>query len=506
MAYLLQDDDEQNQQGQQGQQIAGPQGGNVIPTDNTGQVGQPVQNSSGQASGQLSGTGQSSSQAPQQASDQKGTGFRNVSEYINQNKNQSQGLADRAAGAITNKIDTAKSNINNSATSFQDQVQQNTVNLNQDVADRAAQDAYQFSQNQGDVDQFKNMYAGQYKGPQSFEGQDNYQDILSGVNQAKDYAKLADNESGRTEILKSLQQNNTKSNGMAALDNLLLQTNQGASDTLKSAASGAFSLDDFLQSISGQQNQNVQNARDTSQQTAQGLQERFQGQGGVYDQFVGGLDQRVTDARTRADATTQSILDQLANGTISPDQASYLGLDEQQLAGATGQIDRLNYLNDFFGDKGLLGEEYRGTDLSPYASRNSTSEAALSRQNVGTQDDFMKLQALSDLLGTDNNVLQQNEQLGTASDDLVDFDLNNFMSDYGQNVNTRESALDRYNMLSKEWDSFKGNSKKQVEKRAYSGVKARNLDEYLKQRGFSVNDSSLEKIHPWRSAVPGIGL
>jgi len=488
MAFLLQDDDDQNQQ----QQIASPQGSTVIGTggnENQGNQNQFAGSQAGAGGGSQVGGATQPSQAPLKSSDQKGTGFMNVQQYIDQNKNQAQGLAQKTANTITGKIDSAKSNVNQKANSFQNMVNQNTVNLNQDMASRAAENPYDFSQNQNDVAEFKKMYSGNYQGPQSFEGQDNFQDILQGINSAKNQAELSNTESGRTEILKSMQRNPTKSSGMAALDNLLLQTNSDASQTLKDASAGAFDLDNFLSSISGQQNQNVQNARTTNQQTGKALQEQFIGQGGVRDQFSQRLDNNVLNARSNATTKNQGIMDAVKGGQITPEQAQYLGLDAAQFADVGSQVERLDFLNNFFGDQNLLGEQNRRINLQDFISQNQTPEAAFTRQNVASQDDFARSQALSDLLGMDNNLLSE-QDIGTANDDLIDFDLDNFKGDTNQKLKTREDALTRYDSLKREWASVENKLRNQQPVLA----KSRNFNDYLKERGFSVLDSSLKEL------------
>lgn len=499
MAYAYQQDNEQDQAAQDNAQAASAQGSSVITQDQGPQSPQGQQQNLSSAPSQMGGgSAQSGSQGQptRKQTPSGGSGFANISNYLEQNQPQAMKLGERVAGSITDKANQAREGIDQGSQSFQDQVNQNMVQYNQDLADRAAQDPSQFAQNQEDVDAFRQMYSGQYQGPQSFEQQENYGDILSQITGAKNQAQLAGTEQGRKQLVTELQQSKRPSQGIASLNNMLLQNSPEAINPINQASEQAFDLDAYFDEVLGESNRLAQQAAEQSALAGQQTQQQFLGEGGVYDQIVGDLDQRVSDARSNAGQTTQQIIDALASGQITPEQASYLGIDESQLVGISDQLGRMNELNDILGN--YLTPDQMGQDFSNYLTQTGTPEAVLNRQNVATQDDYLRLQALSDLLGVDNNVLQD-QGLGTATDDLVDFDLNNFMGDFSQNLNTREDALKRYQALEKLYNKYLKN-----DPWAQNSFGVNSFEQFMNKSGFSGAGSDLRPMkvsgqHGWEA-------
>lgn len=221
----------------------------VISSDNTSQVSAP-------------GAGASTSNPAQQ---KQGTGFTNLSTYVNANQDQSGDMANNVVSGLRSGLDSANSGLNSLSTSVNNDIQKNTVNDNGFI------DSLKSSSNLSSPD-IKSQYDKQtigYKGPNSLNDYQPYQDLsqkFSGLDQQE--KSLNDTNSIRN-TLKSNYNRPDYTTGQNTLDAFLTTSGKGA-DTLNNFKQGyeAQNPSRNFQNVSTDLNNRLANARKTTNDTA----------------------------------------------------------------------------------------------------------------------------------------------------------------------------------------------------------------------------------------------
>lgn len=449
MAYVLQDED-QNQQQMQGDAPAQPQGGQSATLGTSPGGGAPAGGQQGQRS------------------------FANISSYLAQNKPQASKLADKVGGYVTGKVEGANQALEQGQQVFNQGLQDNKVEFNQNLVNQFGQDPTKVGQDQ--QAQLRKQLSGQYQGPQGLD-----QDVFNKGNDATNTAKLTESESGRKQLLSNVQNKNRATAGVSSLNNLLLQNDPEAKAKTEALRGSAGDLDSRLQSAGQNAAQQAAAAKAKAAEAGQKTQQAFTGEQGFVNQFKQNLDQRTQAAKTQAQERTAAAEKLIKGGdnlkNLTPEQKAQalqdLGLSEEEYNKvSTGynenvaksfklgkdfdvnQQEYVDYVNrgkaaGKWRNNGFLGqinkdaiasyEDYnnRQNKWGTYAdvlgvgskdlSNLSTVEGLgtddnMVRQKVATKDDLAKLQAYNSLLGIDDQYIQDNSNLGTFNADLVNFD------------------------------------------------------------------------------------
>jgi hypothetical protein len=365
---LEQDKDSQNQAGQSGS-VNLSQGSTT-----------PAGTTSSSASGQ--------SQAP--ASGKKaldtGSGYQNLDKYLQ--TNQSQQFGNQVLGKVQGTLDSAKQNQSQATNQFT-----NAVNSSNSTPDQATVNDTIAKADPTQSQTFQGWMNQSYQGPKSLaEDQDAYNKYWSGTNQAQTNAQQLGSEAGRFSLLDSYFGKPQYNFGQKSLDNLLVQQSGLGSQTqniqnqaaqLKSQGDAqAKTLQGVAATRAGQVDQNrqmVNNAFDAAQSQAQGA-----------------VNQTLTDAQAQRTAQQQKLQSDLTNGSLDDDELSSLGLQS--------------------------GQNLYNTDLTKYMNSNSDP---ITKEQVATDDQRSRLNALSQLAGQSQSYLGDKQDLGKA----YGFDLNKFNTD-----------------------------------------------------------------------------
>lgn len=246
MAYqedFIQDDDTKNAQPT----------GQVLSSDNTSPVAQP-------------GAGADSSAPASSASPQTGTGFTNLSTYVDANKEQSGDMANNITNGIQSGLDTAKTGLDDLSKNVNADVTKNTVTDNGYI-DSLKQNPMSVTNPQSQA-QYNSQTAG-YQGPNSVNDYQPYQDL------SDKYGKLDAQEKSLSDpfaIKQTLKDNYSRpsyTGGENTLDAFLTTSGAGA-DNLNKFKSGYDANNPYtnFQNTTTDLNSRLANAKATTNQTA----------------------------------------------------------------------------------------------------------------------------------------------------------------------------------------------------------------------------------------------
>ena len=286
MAYqqdFLEEDDKAQDPGQ---------GGQVLSSD------APTSSAPGSQSGSVAGS----------SSPKQGSGFTNLSQYVDANKDQAAGMAKGITGKINNDISSTQQQANAFVDNTKQTADQNTVKSNQSF-----QDALKLNPDARAEKQWAGMFDSQtagYKGPNDVTGMQPYQDISKKFQGIDQQAKsLKDPMKVGQAIQETYKQPNQQyTRGQGTLDSFL--TTSGA---------GADSLNDFQNKYS-------------QMNLAKGWEDQTQA-----------ANKSLADAKTSSEATRKQTMDSLAEGVRAQDafakqlQASKAQAEQEAAAAAAAK-------------------------------------------------------------------------------------------------------------------------------------------------------------------------
>lgn len=212
-----------------------------------------------------------STEAPSKMGGAKDSGsFTNLNQYLEANKENAGQMGTKIASDITGQGQATRAGIQDTSTEFNQLADQGTLagldkapeearNIVQQA--RTGAKSAQIDQNQ--MSRFGEIANAQYKGPQDLTGTTKYANTAQQYEKAQQAAKNASSDEGRFNLLKDAYARPTYSQGQQNLDNLLLTGNQGAKESIQSAATG---LNDLSGLWSGAQSNAAQLA--SQRQTA----------------------------------------------------------------------------------------------------------------------------------------------------------------------------------------------------------------------------------------------
>lgn len=311
MAFLPQGQNQQQDQNQQGTQNQIP----VIPS---------LQGSGGPTASQTGGTTNTASPASSPS-----TPWQNVSSYLQANAGQAGSVANVLAGNLTNQYNTANQAIGNENQNFGQQIQSGRVPLNQSMADQAAATPGSFVQDPNNVAAFQKMWNANYSGPQNFSQSNDYSNLQSQVQNAQTNAGLVNQ--GTKGLMTLLQQaesaqGKNPTQGITALDSLLLQEDPSNFSTIANAAAPFSGLTNYLSSTQQGLDTQAQQAASEAANTKNTLQNQFLGPNGVVQNMTNQQNAALQDLSKQATTYDNSITDvinRLNTGQPLTDQQIY---------------------------------------------------------------------------------------------------------------------------------------------------------------------------------------
>lgn len=348
-----------------------------------------------------------------------GTGYTNIQDYLNANKDATKGLSEKVAGVVTGAANTAKSKVDEARTAASGAVSAATPTYNQDLVKSAISNPLDFSANEENVKNLTALRDATYKGPTSFETTEGYQPALSSIMKAEEKGTLAQTPGGYEELVKEVNPSTYKA-GKSALNQQLLQASPEAQQTIGESAESTKTLKDYL----AQSGQIVAPEIAAAKKANEDVSSRVKGEleTGIID-FEKLLENRAAQQRTqeenyvnmaKAFLSPQSLM---ASSIATPKEvealSTRLGITPAQVATIIAKAKEAR--------PSPLAVRFGGVDpLSLQDYLTIRPETAITGQNVATADDLARYQALNSLAGLSRGYLDES-QLGRAPD-LVDLD------------------------------------------------------------------------------------
>lgn len=401
MAYEYEDPNDEDELDQNGQPIAGTGGG--LLTSAPGQ---------GSAAGPTAG---SDFRSPQSAGF---SGFTDINAYLDANRDQTADLSQKVAGKLTEEEQSVRSDIGKAGQDADAAINSAAIRPDEALVSRATSNPADFVKNAADVEAFKKQRDATYGGPAGV-ADETAASLRNRISEAQRRAKGVDTESGREELLRSL--NPTATKGMFTLDNMLLGADPNSRQTISAAAAPFETLGTYLDETSGTATSKADQARADADASRNLVASKLTGPEGALPGFEKDLNERLAWEQGQEQYQLDRILRGLQGYSVWRDDVGEVGANQDQL-------DELKaYAN-------MLQNQYKvDPQASTYVKPRSVQEG-ITRQNFASQDDYANYLALADLAGIDPTFLHEEDmaQAGAYPRDFVDFDytgLNNSVRD-----------------------------------------------------------------------------
>lgn len=309
---------------------------------------------------------------------QQGSGYTNIQRIVQ--ANQGNKLGQTVGQGIQQAGQQVSGQLNQAQNQFQQQTGQNQVNTaqNQQLAQNVLANPDQFidpNSAQGQQgNQFSQLLSGVYQGPKTLQNAQQLQGQASDVAQMNQALGSA---GGRMGLLSRFVGNPQYNSGQQTLDSLLLGKSQG--QDLSQARLATAGL--------GKKVAGAEQGAEAQAGIQSGAAQAFGNQ--LRDQFgnkISGMDtnlqQQAKDAQTARDTQYQQTIKDLQSGQLNQQEASLLGINPNQ------EITE-NMLNN----------------IGNYVTENPLKASA---QNIASQQDYARLNALRQLGGQNVNSDTQN--------------------------------------------------------------------------------------------------
>lgn len=296
---------------------------------------------------------------PGQESSKKSSGqYANIQSYLDTNQEQAGEMGNKLASSVEQKGTEAKAGVDKLASSVS-KIEAYDPNAaigkaNSLTADEKAQ--YQSIKSTGG-----------YTGPRDIGGVDNYQDVETKARQATEAAKGASTEQGQQALLKETYARPTYSAGQNKLDQVLLGGSQTGKKALQDVSSKYSGLEDLFKDTSTQVGNTINDNINTAYYNQQAFTPAEQA---AKDALLNPIQARAQQKNIDNPAAIARAQDDLSDENVFDDILSKIGLQE--------------------------GQNIYDLNLANYLNPNQTQVGI---NNVATNDERMKYQALSDLFG-----------------------------------------------------------------------------------------------------------
>jgi Txe/YoeB family toxin of Txe-Axe toxin-antitoxin module len=400
MAYYS--DDEEQQVGGSG----GETGAGAISKPGSGIV------SGGTTGGQ--GGAAPAAEAKQSTPGNTASPFVGIKEYLNANKQQSGKLGGQVGGFVGGRVDQANEALKGAEQNFGQQVDQNTVKLDQNLLNEIKADPTKVAADQAKLQQAKNMQKA-YSGPTDFQSNQAYQAAAPTVQKAQTTAENLGTAQGQKQILtdQQLETRGGKVNrGAATLDQALLQASPEAKEALKPTQEKAAGLKNTIdQTIQNAMNK-VSGAQQQSAASNKQLNDLYNQQ---FQSQQQALSQRAAQANQEVQQYNEALKGRLYNGDVTDQDLAYLGINRNDFNSLRGDFEQ------YVPNEGLGG--YTNPGLTQFQNYMQANAPGATAQNVASAEDYARAQALSQLAGFGGDYLSNPNMANTFNRDSVNFDL-----------------------------------------------------------------------------------
>lgn len=262
-------------------------------------------------------------------SQQRSSGrFVNLQKYLQANKDfnkEGGGIAGRVTEKVQEKGQQTSQGIGQLSSGFQQQAQGGRIQYNAGLIGQAIADPTAATKDPGRFAAIKQQMSGQYGGPQNLQQVDGYQQSQQQVQNLQDIAQNSQAPGGRFNLLKQTFNRPTYSTGQTRLDSLLL--NRGDKSQLQNLINTSQQVaQDQTQGLSSAEQQASQLASQYQQEaagTAAQTEETFRT--GIND-FTGGLNRLVDQARAQQEAARAELAKRLNSGKFTNNDLAKLGI------------------------------------------------------------------------------------------------------------------------------------------------------------------------------------
>lgn len=341
--------------------------------------------------------------------------FVGIKSYIDANKQQAQKLGDQTANVINESANQARQGLSGLQNQFG---QQAVGKQNDQEALNKANQAETLNDQQKQT--LKDQYNAQYTGPSDLTDLGEYTNVGNKINKAFQNIQNSGTEEGRMGLISQVNQK-PRTQGMNTFDNALLQSGGGREKIAQSAQANQDINDQYLSNANLMAQQQAADAKAMTDATRNQTQTAIQGAQNTLGQNIS---QRLANMR-------QGIVD--TNNLVTQD----LGDNPYDLDERTMELFGLNPNDRLFNLK-----------LNDYLTMANPSD--LSQSNIATNEEFLRSQALADIMGG-NGVLDMANigQAGTApgtkvNKSLLESDRAAAQSAYNDAYNTQtKGVLDR---------------------------------------------------------------
>lgn len=393
--------------------------------------------------------------------------FTGITAYLDKNRMAAAGLGRRVAGDITSKGNVAREGIGSAQQKFGDYTQSQNVGPTAETLSQLRSDPRVLANDPGKLSGFQKLQSGSYTGPNTLEESEFYAPAISALQSAQQAGTLAETPTGRAELMAQLNKSKgRRSKGVSTLDSQLLEGSEEGRAAIESAQAGLGDLPARMAEASAAGKLGVQTTRDANQSASQAIREGIAGTRGDFEKSI---NDRVSAARTSAaarESLARAALESMkwdaskikSRGvfagdegglvtTLSPEVLSDLGITQDDWNNLVRQTVRHNMAGltptkerkaaEAEGQEGMalpLGERSY-TQLSnvgglspledPFTTwlQTISPETAITAANLGSKDDYEKMQALNSLAGDVQEYgLSDIALAGTAPEEGITFD------------------------------------------------------------------------------------
>lgn len=319
--------------------------------------------------------------------------YTNLQSYLT--ANQGQQFGGRVADRIGQDVDTASREQQSAGDQFRTKVGENTINYDENLAERAKSDASSVAGDATQRSQFERMRDANYAGPRGLEDTGEAYTRATGATQnAQKAAQLSSSESGQQALLQNYYGRPDYSRGQTNLDQFLVQNDESAKPKFANVQqrgqqlSGQF--DTLKQQLAGQ----AQIAADATNATRQRVQQEFLGEQGAIARQRAAFEEQARLANERAAAGVQGIsqgrapVDSLKGLTTYGTDLSRFVTPQQANASNIATAEQA----EDFGALNQLLQQQNNLDPSQAGQFNSANPYAFDKagydQFVGQQDQF----------------------------------------------------------------------------------------------------------------------
>lgn len=396
--------------------------------------GAPTTGAGSSTIGTSGGSGSTDVNAPKAAVAAPST-FAGIKDYVNANKNQTAGLANDVGGLVNNYGNEARTKINEGVNQFNQAVDQNTVNLDDRVFNTAKTKAQDVTSVQPDLDTFIGMRDAEYKGPTSFEGSEQYQPAQQAYTTAQQAINNTQSDAGQRQLLSELQQSQRGkvNQGSLALNSALLQGDTNARSILDNVKSQNDDVEGLFNTKKVEADQKALAGKTATEATRKAIDDNFRGEQGVQSSLEKELGERSQDLIGQSNQRSDDLINSLQNGaSLTDQQISSLGISKEQYANL---VTDMNLLKNTFGNNSY-------SNITPYATKVGI-DGQITAQNAATAEEYARYQALNELMGSQNQFLNDPSLAGQAANvKLADFDINNLAQNMQGGINSAQARLD----------------------------------------------------------------